>query len=101
MLIIRFKARQVAAAVCNQSPQERGNYGRKNLNLSLTTTMNELLIRLGITFWIRAARFRSESRADVLSELLHVPSTALPGRRKLWISPALAIPLVGKTIAVT
>jgi hypothetical protein len=76
--------------------------GTKTLNLGLTTTMNELLISFGVT----SAGFgplasASGSRADVLNQLPHLRSTALPGRWKPWISAALAIPLVGKTIAVT
>jgi hypothetical protein len=63
---------------------ETRQLGAKNLNLGLTTTMNELLIGFAIT----SAGFG--------------PLASAPGQEPTsWVSRALAVPPIGKTIAVT
>ena len=46
-MLIRFQGEEVAAAVLQRKLAEARQLGTKNLNLGLTTTMNELLIGFG------------------------------------------------------
>src|SRR5437868_8879662 len=57
-----------------KAPQERDNYDRKNLNLGLTTTLNERLIGFASPRRIRSAQVRAEPLADVHGRSGHVCS---------------------------